>query len=140
MNKKLTISLLLVIAVMIITTVMAGAQSSVPVKLPPEVAERINTFARLENKETGEVIYFNPHLTDFEPSQSSNDAGMVSYEVGIQSRYLDSTYGAALIPQKQLFPSVAYATSETIDTCDSTSSVCAKLTFVDILLYSKCFC
>lgn len=128
MNKKVTISLFLVITIMVVTTVMAGAQPSPPVQLPPEVAGRINALARLENKETGEVVYFNPHLIDFKSPQSANDAGMISYEVGIPSRNLASTYGTASVPNQPLFPSVVFA-DESKYKCDSTSSACATLTF-----------
>jgi hypothetical protein len=53
---------------------------------------------------------------------------VITYEVGIPRRMLRGTPASATRQQSFLFPSVAYADEQKYK-CDSTSSVCATLTF-----------
>ncbi|MBE7528135.1 MAG: hypothetical protein HND44_24325 [Chloroflexi bacterium] len=97
------------------------------------IEKNINVYVILENLETGEKTYLAPRLIAFEEDSRPGESGSseasiaIAYEVGIPGYML----GAALPltnEQSFWFPDVAYATEQKY-MCDSTSSVCATLTF-----------
>lgn len=83
------------------------------------------------NLETSEKVFLEPHLTDFQTSpiksSTSAEAIAITYEIGIPSELMGSSEGTSDV-QSFLFPGRVYATEQKYK-CDSTSSVCATLTF-----------
>ena len=117
------------LTMMLISTAVVNAKPPTPsIELPQEVQEQVNTHVQLKNNETGEVITLNPQLLEFKPAQFPGDLNVIAYEVGIPAHYLG-------INQEEtnlwdfLVPSLAHAGSQTVDECDSTASVCSRLSF-----------
>ena len=105
---------------------IAGAQSSVSVELPPEIEEKINSHAVLENLETGEKIALVPYLVDYQEALTASDYTEITYEVGIPHHMLGIS-SSPINERSFLLPNLVHAT-ENKNKCDSTSSVCASLT------------
>jgi hypothetical protein len=125
--KKVWISVCLVFAVMFVTSSIMGAQSPTPVELPPDIANNVEVQAVLENLETGEKITLVPHLVDFQRDSTSEESIAITYEVGIPGHMLGIS-PSPINEQSILFPRTVFANEEKYK-CDSTSSVCARLTF-----------
>jgi hypothetical protein len=96
----------------------------------PEFAELANTKATLVS-ESGDISFeLIPALVD--AKQVDENSYLLVFEVGISSDLLQEKEGNLLgrpnpIDLLDMFPGVALADSESVNTCDSTVSVCAQL-------------
>jgi hypothetical protein len=130
MYKKIVASMVLVVLLMVVTSifspVITTASSGTEINLPADLQQKVKTTVKIMNQETGESIYLNPELVSF--SRDSNGQTKISYEVGIPSEvFSESQIGHNF--SAFLFPSKVMAAQKVVDSCDSTSSGCARLTF-----------
>lgn len=128
--RKHGLSVGIVFVMLFVVSSITGAESLAPTELPNEVAEKINVYVTLENLETGEKTFLTPTIVEFQaaPTDFVEESNTITYEVGIPSQLLGGTPTSAKRQQSFLFPDVAHANEQKYK-CDSTSSVCATLTF-----------
>lgn len=129
MKKLLTATVVFVMLFIVSSISIMEAQPSMPVAPPAEVEGSINAYVVLENLETGEKTHLTPSFVEFQETldDSFEMVNAITYEVGVPRQMLSNS----LSPdneQSSFFPSVAYANEQKYK-CDSTSSVCATLTF-----------
>ena len=106
------------------------AEPLTPIDLPPEIEKSIEVHAKLENLDTGEKILLPPNIVSYQKNsteKSSEILNAITYEVGIPAKLLGSEV-APNNTQSFFLPEIAHANDSSYK-CDSTSSVCANLTF-----------
>lgn len=130
MLKRFVWSIILVIVLMISTTVAYAKTSSISlsenIELPANLLENIVPSVKVINQNTGEVYSLNPKIVEFRKDEAGNT--MITYEVGVPT--IMFTNELANENYKNYFrPSIVLADSKSWDSCDSTSSACANLSF-----------
>lgn len=125
--KKFGLSISFVFIMLSVMSTILRAESLTPIQLPPEIEKNIDVYGKLENLETGEKIYFTPSVVEFKQAPTdTNDSfetsNLITYEVGIPGQLLGSEFSSN---NEQLFLSP----NDPKYKCDSTSGVCATLTF-----------